>query len=241
MTHQTASTGRSILLRTDPHECAYVPTRTARLEFLSPTTPLDGHAYQRLLEQGFRRSGPYVYRPACPTCSACQSLRIPTRHFRARRRHRRCLRDNADLRVHRAPPRIKDEHLALYRRYLRHRHPDSSMGEPDWAEAQGFLTASWCPTVFYELRTPDDARLLAVAVTDILPSAFSAVYTFFDPDLAHRGLGNLAILLQRAEAARLSAPYLYLGYWIHDAPVMAYKAEFRPHEVFTPQGWRPVE
>jgi len=52
MTHQTASTGRSILLRTDPHECAYVPTRTARLEFLSPTTPLDGHAYQRLLEQG---------------------------------------------------------------------------------------------------------------------------------------------------------------------------------------------
>ncbi|MCC3749960.1 MAG: arginyltransferase [Halorhodospira halophila] len=228
---------RVTLLRTDCHECAYVSGRTARLEFLSPQLALDDRRYQLLLEQGFRRSGPYIYRPRCPGCAACQSLRIPVARFRARRRHRRCRRDNADLHVTACPPVLTDEQLALYRRYIDHRHPHSSMADPDRAEAEGFLTAPWCTTVFYELRSTERGPLLGVAVTDVLPGALSAVYTFYAPEAEHRGLGNLAVLWQLSEARRLDAQHVYLGYWIADAPTMAYKATFRPHEVFDGRRW----
>ncbi|ABM62165.1 arginyltransferase [Halorhodospira halophila] len=235
------SRSRITLLRTHCHECAYVSGRTARLEFLSPTLRLNDHRYQLLLEQGFRRSGPYVYRPHCPGCKACQSLRIPVARFRPRRRHRRCQRANANLHVTACPPVMTQEHLALYRRYIDHRHPRSSMANPDHAEAEGFLAAPWCTTVFYELRTEAQGSLLAVAVTDVLPDALSAVYTFYAPEAEHRGLGNLAVLWQLSEARRLGAQHLYLGYWIADAPAMAYKASFRPHEIFDGRGWRAQE
>ncbi len=229
------------LLRTGCHECAYVSGRTARLEFLAPTTPLSETRYRLLLEQGFRRSGPYVYRPACPACSACQSLRLPVEHFRPRRRHRRCQRDNADLHVTPRRPALTSEHLDLYQRYLDHRHPGSTMADPDADEAQGFFTAPWCATtLLYEFRTAPEGPLLAVAVTDILPGALSAVYTFYEPNAERRGLGNLAVLWQISEARRLGARHLYLGYWIPDAPAMAYKAGFRPHEVYDGRRWHEV-
>jgi len=232
------SRGRVTLLRTDCHDCAYVGGRTARLEFLSPRLALDDRRYQLLLEQGFRRSGPYIYRPHCPTCNACHSLRIPASQFRKRRRHRRCRRHNGDLHVAAQPPVITDEHLALYRRYIHHRHPQSSMANPGRAEAEGFLMAPWCTTVFYELRTEAHGQLLGVAVTDVLPDALSAVYTFYAPEAEHRGLGTLAVLLQLAEARRVGATHVYLGYWIEDAPTMAYKATFKPHEVFDGRRWQ---
>ncbi len=65
---------------------------------------------------------------------------------------------------------------------------------------------------FYEFRV--DQRLLAVAVTDLLPNGLSAVYTFYEPDEERRSLGRYAILWQIAEAARLQLQAVYLGYWI---------------------------
>lgn len=228
------------LLRTERHECAYISGRTAQLEFLSPRIALDGARYRLLLEQGFRRSGRYIYRPACPGCNACQSLRLPVAHFRPRRRHRRCQRNNADLHITPHHPVVTEEHLALYQRYLAHRHPGSAMANPTRTEAVRFLTAPWCPTLLYELRAEADGPLLAVAVTDLLPGALSAVYTFYAPEAERRGLGNLAVLLQLSEARRLGAHHVYLGYWIPEAPAMAYKADFRPHEVYDGQRWQWV-
>lgn len=235
--------GAQQLWRTAPHACAYLPEQTARLAFIPPSTPLDGQRYGLLLEQGFRRSGPFVYRPACPGCSACRSLRIPAAQFQPRRRHRRCLRDNAELYVEPRSPQMTQEHFALYRDYLHRRHPGSSMGNPGWRESQGFLAADWCPTVFYELRTAPGGRLLAVTVADILPRALSAVYTFFDPDEQARGLGTLAILWLLREARRTGRPHVYLGYWIAEAQGMAYKAQYRPHERYCGPGagWERVD
>ncbi len=45
-------------------------------------------------------------------------------------------------------------------------------------------------------------------------------------------------LIETARAAGL--PYAYLGYWIRDAPKMAYKSRFRPLEALGPDGWRVV-
>lgn len=224
---------------TEEHECAYIPKRRARTLFVDPEATLSPLTYDRLIEQGFRRSGEYIYQPRCPGCSACQSLRLPVAAFTPSRRHRRCIKRNETLTVRIVPAEFRQEHFELYRRYLAARHPDSPMEDMGPDQYHEFVTSSWCTTVFYEFR--DDERLLAVSVVDELPSCLSAVYTFFDPDEAPRSLGTLSILwlIQAARAA--ARPYVYLGYWIEESPAMRYKSEFRPHEIFTSRGWERVE
>ncbi|EAR20936.1 arginyltransferase [Nitrococcus mobilis] len=234
-----ARTRRLTVLATPEHACPYIAGRSARTTFIEPGTPLNTALYAELIEQGFRRSGYYLYRPRCPRCSACQSLRIPVTQFRARRRHQRCLRCNIDVRLDSVAPRYRDAHFALYCRYLAARHPDSSMANPTPENYQSFLTRSWCNTELLELR--ENNRLLAVAVVDDLGNALSAVYTFYEPELPERSLGTLSILRAITETRRRGYDYLYLGYWIAGCARMWYKSEFRPHEVLTPTGWVSVK
>ncbi len=230
---------RLAVYATGEHVCAYLPERTACTLFVDPHEPLNGKIYDGLMARGFRRSGDYIYRPKCPACTACQSLRIPVPTFRRSRSHRRCIRSNAELSVHAARPVFNAEHFELYRRYVHARHADSQMEGLTPEQYLGFLTAPWCDSVFYEFRCGD--ALLAVAVADRLPQSLSAVYTFYDPRQAERGLGTLAILWLIEEARRSRRPYLYLGYWIEESAKMRYKSGFRPHEIFNGTGWARVE
>lgn len=71
------------------HPCTYLPGQTARSIFLDPRTTFQNDMYSRLLQQGFRRSGPYLYRPGCEHCHACVPVRIPVRDFHPDRSQRR--------------------------------------------------------------------------------------------------------------------------------------------------------
>src|SRR5690606_24127352 len=103
----------------------------------------------------------------------------------------------------------------------RARHPDGGMDQHGAHEFDQFLVGSWANSRFLELR--ERGRLLAVAVTDIDALSMSAVYTFYDPAEAGRGLGTLAILRQIEWAARERRRHLYLGYWIDGHDKMDYK------------------
>jgi arginine-tRNA-protein transferase len=98
-----------------------------------------------------------------------------------------------------------------------------------------FLVAEWCQTRFFEIRHQDS--LVGVAVTDDLDCAWSSVYTFFEPDLSARGLGNWAIMRQIADAAKQARAWLYLGYWIRECRKMTYKSRFRPHQKYVSGRW----
>jgi arginine-tRNA-protein transferase len=76
---------------------------------------------------------------------------------------------------------------------------------------------------------------------DVLQNGLSAVYTFFDPQASERGLGVYAVLWLIEEAKRRGLPHVYLGYLIHESPKMAYKARYRPLEVYSQGGWKPLE
>lgn len=229
------------LFVTPEQRCGYLPERRARNLVADPELSGQG-LYDRLIGLGFRRSGDHLYRPYCAGCAACLSLRVAAARFRPNRSQRRCRQKNADLRALWRPVRFDPEHYALYARYVAGRHPDGGMDDPDPDGYRDFLLSRWCAGLLCELRDAA-GRLYAVAVVDALADGLSAVYTFFDTaaDCRARGLGTLAILLLIDETARRGLPWAYLGYQIADCRKMAYKAAFRPHQVFDGGRWRWVE
>ncbi len=125
------------------------------------------------------------------------------------------MKRNADVQVQSTRPAFTEEYFDLYQRYIEQRHADGDMFPPSREQFSTFLVRDLPFSRFYEFRV--DQRLLAVAVTDLLPNGLSAVYTFYEPDEERRSLGRYAILWQIAEAARLQLQAVYLGYWIKTA------------------------
>jgi arginine-tRNA-protein transferase len=229
------------LYLTAEHPCSYLDGLKARTLFVDPLARMDSTTYQALVDQGFRRSGAHVYRPACRGCTRCVPVRIPVDAFRPDRSQRRnWARNLGDFRLVDTPALFQHAHFDLYLRYLANRHPDGSMSDDTSAESyRRFLVDPWGgETRFLELRL--DGRLAGVAVTDLLPNGLSAVYTFFDPDLSARAPGTFAVLAQVETARRLGLPFLYLGYWIGRCRKMAYKALFRPIETWDGRQWHRV-
>lgn len=218
-----------------PHDCGYLPRQSACSWFVDPALPLTPSLYGRLLAQGFRRSGSFVYRPACPACSACIPVRVPVARFMPRRWAKRNLRKNQDLRLTIHHHGISEEALALYRRYQQRRHPNGEMDYADSLEVEGFLYCSWLERLSLEWHW--DNRIVAITVLDEVPNALSAVYTFFDPDLRERSLGTFAILNAIALAKARQHEWLYLGYWVGASSKMRYKARFQPLESFRDKHW----
>lgn len=231
----TAGPRPRLLLGTE-HACSYLDRRLARSVFVDPQLSLDASRYGALLDLGFRRSGSYVYRPACGACQECRPVRLPVQAFMPSRAQRRCQRDNADLRVT-VENRLSDEQYALYRRYLLARHPCGGMDPDDREAFHSFLSSTWGSSEILAARDPL-GRLVAGGVVDRVPHGLSAVYTWFDPDQPQRGLGTWMILVEIERARALAVPYLYLGYWVAGSPTMDYKRRFRPFEVLGAEGWQ---
>lgn len=225
-----------VFYRSLPHECGYLPHRRAVNAVMDPAVTPDVGLYSRLVERGFRRSGSRIYRPACPDCSACIPLRIPVPEFRPNRTQRRIWRRNLDLDVTECSPDFRAEHYALYTRYVQARHPAGGMEESSAEDYHAFLVSRGIETRFIEFR--EAGRCVAVAVVDVLADGHSAVYTFFDPDLAQRSLGVYAVLWEIEAVRRSGGRWLYLGYWISECRKMRYKDQYRPCEVYLDGGWQ---
>lgn len=221
---------------TSSHECNYISNQTAVSLFVDPQYKISNTLYGYLSAIGFRRSGEHVYRPHCPDCRACLSLRVPVDKFKPDRSQRRLLKSNNHLTLQVRPAGFDEDHYRLYRKYMSWRHPGGGMDSDDPDAYHNLYSSSWSDTemlCFY-----NDDRLNAVAITDILERGVSAVYTFYDPDLSHQGLGTYAILRQIEYAREKQLPYVYLGYWVEACTKMAYKARFSPHQTFRGTHWQ---
>lgn len=224
---------------TPVHDCSYLEDRQAITLFADPQAEIDNHIYSTLSQYGFRRSGRHIYRPACPTCSACIPVRLPTHEFRPDRSQRRVWKANQDVDVEMLPAAFREEQHALYVRYMQARHPDGGMNDPDPDKYMEFLTSPWSETRFLEFRL--HKRLIAVAVIDQLEDGFSSVYTYFDPELPRRSLGTLAILWTIEFTRQQQLPWVYLGYYIEECRKMRYKSRFRPLHGFMQGHWGVIK
>lgn len=223
--------------------CPYLPDQLERKGFTHLTQENPDALHDQLSRAGFRRSQGVAYRPACPSCNACRSVRVDVANFKASKNQRRVLRANYDLTRRPVEARATREQYRLLKRYLVTRHDGGGMSEMGYREYQAMVNESPVQTVIFEYRLggDEDAPLVAVSLTDILRDGFSMVYTFFDPDLTKRSFGTYLILDHIQYAEKLGLPHTYLGYWIKGSPKMDYKRRFTPIEVLDGGQWRRLK
>jgi arginine-tRNA-protein transferase len=163
---------------------------------------------------------------------------------------RRVMAANQDLIGQVLPNRATSEYYALFRDYLRTRHPEGGMADMSVMDFTLMVEDSHVTTeiVDYRRRGPDSfingrgaGPVLAAALTDVLSDGVSMVYSFYASEEDERSLGTFMILDQIERTRKRGLPYLYLGYFIEESPKMAYKARFLPQERLSIDGWHRVE
>ncbi len=194
---------------------------------------------------GFRRSQSVAYRPSCPSCNACQSVRVVADRFVPGSTQRKLQRRMADLEVSACRPWATDEQFDLLQRYLATRHPGGGMAGMDEQDYADMVEHSPVRSFVIEYREPSvngrPGKLVGACITDQQADGLSMIYSFYDsgPD-ARPGLGTFIILDHIARATAVGLPYVYLGYWVKGSARMAYKARFQPLEVLGAGGWREL-
>jgi len=217
--------------------CNYLDDQEERLLVATDNRLHNAEHYDWLMSQGFRRSGDQIYKPYCLNCSACQSIRVPVKDFVASKSQKRNLKKNAELSLQ-VSESLKADYYALYERYINEVHSDGAMYPANYEQYQSFLQSNITKQLFIELYDMD--KLVAVAVTDNLNSALSAVYTFYDPQYKTRGIGVFGILKQIELAQQMGKKYLYLGYQIDECQKMNYKNRFHKHERLVNNSWELI-
>ena len=232
-----ATTPPEIVVRDEEDPCVYLPGRRARQPLRQPIRRLTAAEFDTRLAAGDRRAGSLLYNQACPSCAACQAIRVDLRAFAPSRSQRRAqAKGDAAVTVHLGPIVVDDTRLSLYRGHEQGRGLDQGGRPPiDALEYESFFASS-CVGGF-EVRYLVGGELRGVAITDRGERALSAVYTFWDPAYAALSLGTYSILTQIALARAWELDWLYLGLAIQENRSMAYKLAFMPHERRVDGAW----
>jgi arginyl-tRNA--protein-N-Asp/Glu arginylyltransferase len=222
-----------------PSTCGYLPDRNWQLtyEVVADLTPAE---YLERVNAGWRRFGHTLFRPTCPNCSRCRSLRIPVATFRPDRSQRRAWAMNdGQVRLEIGPPVVTAEKLDLYDRFhdFQHRHRN---WPPHTPESTASYTESFVdnPIPTEEWRYRLGRKLVGVGYVDPLPNGLSAIYFFHDPGERRRSLGTFNVLCVIREAAARGLEHVFLGYYVEGCRSLEYKARFRPNEILDGGVWR---
>lgn len=223
-----------IIDETEP--CPYLADETARMPLCMPLVKITDHQTDLRLAHGFRRTGEFLYQTNCPSCRACESIRVDVNAFQFSRNAKRVL-SRGDSRFTQTVGDLKadSERVSLFNKHRRSRglakrDTDIDTDEYTWGFVRSCLDS-------FEISYRHEDKLVAVAICDIGKNSLSAVYTYYDPDFPKDSIGTYSVLKQIQLCTTRRIEHLYLGYYVEESPHMVYKSRFRPHERLIDGEW----
>lgn len=229
-----------MVVHDEPFPCPYLPQRIARLPLRLPTRRLTRSELAVRLNRGDRRQGVFLYRPDCPSCDACEPIRIDVASFVPNRTQRRILRrGNLEFEIEIRRPTLTPEKVALYNR---HKVERGLLIGDDLIDHRGyahFLVETCADSLEMVYRRA--GAIAGVAIVDRAIDSLSAVYCYFDPSCARLSPGTYSILKQLDLCRDWGLRYLYLGLYVANCKALAYKATYVPHERLIGGEWTIVK
>ena len=220
-----------------PRQCDYLPEQISKMVY-AEVDELTPEQYLQLIHSGWRRFGYWLFRPECPSCRACQPIRVPVRDFKANRSQRRIIKQNAGvIKLVVGGPVIDDARIRLYVDHHEH-HAETRGWRPseEGTTVQSIRNFTESPLPIQEWAFYLQEELVAIAYVDQLPNGYSGIYFYHSP--AHRkySLGNWICISMIQRAQELGFDYVYFGYYIKGNISMEYKAAFAPNQILHDDG-----
>ncbi len=183
-----------------------------------------------LIARGWRRFGNMFFRPVCPTCTACESIKIDVKNYQFSKSERRVLNKGKDISIIIQAPSMSSRHLEIFNDYHAHMHEKKSW-EKQVVNAKNYYMSfvhghgNFGKEVLYFRED----KLIGVDLIDILADGVSSIYFYYDPLYHKYSLGKLSLLKQIEYAKKESLDWIYLGYYVEENDSLAYKANYKPY------------
>ena len=127
---------------TTQYSCSYIDKMNAQSLVVTPYKSIKQNIFQDLVEKGFRRSGQYIYKPNCESCTACIPIRLVADKFLPSKTQKRIIRNHSHLRTQEVPLIFKQNHFDLYLKYQNKRHSPLENKQNDLNDYNDFLIKS---------------------------------------------------------------------------------------------------
>ena len=222
--------------KTTEYNCSYIDKMDAQSLVVTPYKSIDQNIFQDLIEKGFRRSGQYIYKPSCKSCTACIPIRLSVQKFLSSRSQKRIFKKHQHFDVREVSLAFKQEHFDLYSKYQNKRHSSINNDQNKIDDYNDFLIKSNVNSKLVEFWDGDLLKI--VSIIDMMSDGISAVYTFFDPDDKKVSYGTYSIIWLINWCKTQQVKYMYLGYWIGECNKMKYKTNFKPYELYIKGYWQ---
>ena len=210
-------------------DCNYLPGELARTPARAPVGIVTPEQLDAALAAGDQRVGRSLFRTACPTCVACEPVRVDIDAFRPSRAQRRTWqRNEGEVQVEVGPPELTRRRVALWNRHRRERGLLKETSRQDPRGYEEWLVQSCAPTV--EVRYLLGERVVAVSLLDLGRTSANSAYHYFDPAEGRRALGVYSVLKELEICRALGLRWYYLGLWIGNCTALRYKTAYAPHE-----------
>ncbi|MCF8721094.1 arginyltransferase [Nitrospina gracilis] len=218
-----------------PFQCGYFKDRQSLFEeyLLEDISEVE---FDYMLAHGMRHFGEYYFRPRCGTCHECVPIRVRVDEFRMTRSQKRALKACEGIEIRMGLPQFTKQKFRLY---LEHKKRFHAL-QDDVEDEQNFRLSFYVNTPFgMEFEYYYNGDLVGVALADVTQRSFSAIYTFYTNPAPQMSLGTFSVLKQIQLCQRRGIAYYYMGYFISHNHSLAYKANFRPNEIYVNNQWKP--